>query len=355
MPIKIPNQLPATSVLTSENIFVMTETRAITQDIRPLQILLLNLMPTKIETETQLARVLGNTPIQIELELIAPSGHVSKNTSQAHMLAFYKSFDEVRDRTFDGLVITGAPVENLPFEEVDYWPELCEIMEWSKTHVHSTLHICWGAQAGLYYHYGIPKRQLPEKLFGVFRHTVEDPNFILFRGFDDEFWVPHSRHTTVLREDIEAIPELKILASSPEAGVYAVKTDQGRQIFLMGHAEYDRDTLRNEYIRDLTGGEAAGGDPLFLRGPRVPLGGCPSGKSGTRPGGGHQSRRLGGGAGDPLHIPSGCAGDPARYAGDGVVCREPGDPAGPRPGPGRAGGRPDGPGGGDGPRCIPVF
>ena len=166
----------------------------------------------------------------------------------------YKSFDEVRDRTFDGLVITGAPVENLPFEEVDYWPELCEIMEWSKTHVHSTLHICWGAQAGLYYHYGIPKRQLPEKLFGVFRHTVEDPNFILFRGFDDEFWVPHSRHTTVLREDIEAIPELKILASSPEAGVYAVKTDQGRQIFLMGHAEYDRDTLRNEYIRDLTAG-----------------------------------------------------------------------------------------------------
>ena len=230
------------------------ETRAITQDIRPLQILLLNLMPTKIETETQLARVLGNTPIQIELELIAPSGHVSKNTSQAHMLAFYKSFDEVRDRTFDGLVITGAPVENLPFEEVDYWPELCEIMEWSKTHVHSTLHICWGAQAGLYYHYGIPKRQLPEKLFGVFRHTVEDPNFILFRGFDDEFWVPHSRHTTVLREDIEAVPELKILASSPEAGVYAVKTDQGRQIFLMGHAEYDRDTLRNEYIRDLTAG-----------------------------------------------------------------------------------------------------
>ena len=233
MPIKIPNQLPATSVLTSENIFVMTETRAITQDIRPLQILLLNLMPTKVETETQLARVLGNTPIQIELELIAPSGHVSKNTSQAHMLAFYKSFDEVRDRTFDGLVITGAPVENLPFEEVDYWPELCEIMEWSKIHVHSTLHICWGAQAGLYYHYGIPKRQLPEKLFGV---------------------VPHSRHTTVLREDIEAVPELKILSSSPEAGVYAVKTDQGRQIFLMGHAEYDRDTLRNEYMRDLAAG-----------------------------------------------------------------------------------------------------
>ena len=226
MPIKIPNQLPATATLTRENIFVMTETRAITQDIRPLQILLLNLMPTK----------------------------VSKNTSQEHMLAFYRSFDEVRDRTFDGLIITGAPVENLPFEEVDYWPELCEIMEWSKTHVHSTLHICWGAQAGLYYHYGIPKRQLPQKLSGVFRHTVEDPNFILFRGFDDEFWVPHSRNTTVLREDIEAVPGLKVLSSSPEAGVYAVKTDQGRQIFLMGHAEYDRDTLRNEYMRDLVAG-----------------------------------------------------------------------------------------------------
>ena len=205
----------------------MTETRAITQDIRPLQILLLNLMPTKVDTETQLARVLGNTPLQIELELIAPKSHVSKNTSQAHMLAFYKSFDEVRRRTFDGLIITGAPVELMNFEEVDYWQELCEIMEWSKTHVHSTLHICWGAQAGLYYHYGIPKRQLPQKLFGVFLHTVEDPNFILFRGFDDQFWVPHSRNTTVDRADIEAVPELKILAASPEAGVYAVKTDSG--------------------------------------------------------------------------------------------------------------------------------
>lgn len=254
MPIKIPNQLPATNILSAENIFVMTETRAITQDIRPLHILLLNLMPTKVETETQLARVLGNTPLQIELELIAPAGHVSKNTSQAHMLAFYKTFDEVRDRTFDGLVITGAPVELMAFEEVDYWPELCEIMEWSKSHVHSTLHICWGAQAGLYYHYGIPKRTLPHKLFGVFEHTVEDPNFILFRGFDDHFWVPHSRNTTVSRADIEAVPELKILASSPEAGVYAVKTAQGRQVFLMGHAEYDRETLRKEYMRDLTAG-----------------------------------------------------------------------------------------------------
>ncbi len=254
MPIKIPNRLPATRTLTEENIFVMTETRAITQDIRPLQILLLNLMPTKVDTETQLARVLGNTPLQIELELIAPAGHISRNTSQEHMLSFYKTFDEVKNRTFDGLVITGAPVEHLPFEEVDYWPELCGIMEWSKTHVHSTLHICWGAQAGLYYHFGIPKRQLEQKLFGVFRHTLEDPNFILFRGFDDTFWVPHSRNTTVDRADIEAVPELKILSSSPEAGVYAVKTAQGRQVFLMGHAEYDRDTLKKEYLRDVAAG-----------------------------------------------------------------------------------------------------
>ena len=254
MPIKIPNQLPATSTLTKENIFVMTETRAMTQDIRPLQILMLNLMPTKVDTETQLARVLGNTPLQIELELIAPSGHVSKNTSQAHMLAFYKTFNEVKDRTFDGLLITGAPVELMEFEEVDYWPELCEIMEWSKTHVHSTLYICWGAQAGLYYHYGIQKHTLDQKLFGVFQHTVEDPNFILFRGFDDKFWVPHSRNTTVDREDIEAVPGLKILAASPDAGVYAVKNDGCSQVFLMGHAEYDRDTLYKEYMRDVAAG-----------------------------------------------------------------------------------------------------
>ena len=254
MPIKIPNQLPATGVLTRENIFVMTETRAITQDIRPLQILLLNLMPTKVDTETQLARVLGNTPLQIELELIAPSGHVSKNTSQEHMLSFYKTFDQVKHRTFDGLIITGAPVELMDFEEVDYWPELCEIMEWSKIHAHSTLHICWGAQAGLYYHYGIPKRQLPQKLFGVFRHTLEDPNFILFRGFDDSFLVPHSRNTTVLREDIEAVPGLKVMSVSPEAGVYAVKTEGCKQVFLFGHAEYDRDTLKKEYDRDVAAG-----------------------------------------------------------------------------------------------------
>ena len=250
MPIKIPNQLPATSVLTSENIFVMTETRAITQDIRPLQILLLNLMPTKIGTETQLARVLGNTPIQIELELIAPSGHVSKNTSQAHMLAFYKSFDEVRDRTFDGLVITGAPVENLPFEEVDYWPELCEIMEWSKTHVHSTLHICWGAQAGLYFHYGVEKRSLPEKLFGVFDHRVLKPSSPLFRGFDDVFQAPHSRYTEVWESDIRRTPGLELLSVSGDAGVFAVKSRAPRQFFITGHPEYDPDTLAREYFRD---------------------------------------------------------------------------------------------------------
>ena len=254
MPIKIPNALPATDTLRSENIFVMTETRAMTQDIRPLQILLLNLMPTKIDTETQLARVLGNTPLQIELELIAPRGHVSKNTAQEHMLAFYKTFDQVKHRTFDGVIITGAPVELMDFEEVDYWPELCEIMEWSKTHAHSTLHICWGAQAGLYYHYGIQKKLLDKKLFGVFRHTVEDPNYILFRGFDDKFWVPHSRNTTVDRADIEAVPGLKVLSASPEAGVYAVKSPESKQVFLMGHAEYDSDTLNKEYRRDVAAG-----------------------------------------------------------------------------------------------------
>ena len=254
MPIKIPNQLPATSVLTSENIFVMTETRAITQDIRPLQILLLNLMPTKIETETQLARVLGNTPIQIELELIAPSGHVSKNTSQAHMLAFYKSFDEVKDRTFDGLVITGAPVEHLPFEEVDYWPELCEIMEYSKTNVYSTLHVCWGAQAGLYYHYGVRKELLPAKMFGIFPHRVTRPANPLVRGFDEVFYAPHSRHTGICVEDVKSCPALRVLASSDEAGPFLLSTENGRQIFVTGHPEYDQLTLDAEYRRDVAKG-----------------------------------------------------------------------------------------------------
>lgn len=250
MPIQIPNDLPAASVLQQENIFVMTEERAVSQDIRPLEIVLLNLMPTKIVTETQLTRVLGNTPLQVHLELMHTSTHVSKNVAPEHLLTFYKSFSELKHRKFDGMVITGAPVENMPFEEVDYWPELCEIMEWSKTNVHSTFHICWGAQAGLYYHYGIPKYPLKEKMFGVFEHKADYKRSILLRGFDDTFWAPHSRHTTILREDIEAVPELKILASSEKAGIYALMNDRGRQIFVTGHSEYDADTLQREYLRD---------------------------------------------------------------------------------------------------------
>ena len=254
MPIKIPNSLPATGVLESENIFVITESRAISQDIRPLHILLLNLMPTKVATETQLARVLGNTPLQVELELLQVRSHESKNVSQDHMLAFYKTFDQIRNNKYDGMIITGAPVEHLPFEQVDYWDELCEIMAWSKRHVHSTFHICWGAQAGLYYHYGIRKVPLEKKLFGVFPHTVERKSSILFRGFDDVFMVPHSRHTTILREEVEAVPQLKILAASEEAGIYAMATDQGRQVFITGHSEYDADTLEREYLRDRNAG-----------------------------------------------------------------------------------------------------
>ena len=257
MPIKVPNDLPAIDTLTEENVFVMTDTRAITQDVRPLKILLLNLMPTKIETETQLTRLLGNTPLQIELELLQTSTHKATNTSEEHMIAFYKTFDQVRDRNYDGMVITGAPVEMLEFEEVDYWDELCEIMEWTKTHVHSTFHICWGAQAALYYHYGIQKRLLDKKLSGVYRHHLDYKKGMLFRGFDDEFNVPHSRNTTVLREDIESIPELKILASSDKAGVFCVKSSNDRQIFVMGHSEYDGNTLLKEYMRD----KAAGIDP----------------------------------------------------------------------------------------------
>lgn len=250
MPIKIPNLLPATTVLQNENIFVMTETRAMTQDIRPLQIVVVNLMPNKIRTETQFARLLGNTPLQIELELVHTKTHESKNTSKEHMLAFYKTFDDIKNRKFDGMIITGAPVEQIEFEEVEYWNELCEIMEWSKTHVTSTFHICWGAQAGLYYHFGISKHPLDKKLFGVFEHQVEHKSSILFRGFDDVFFVPHSRHTTVLREDIEKVKELKILATSDRAGIYAVSTDRGRQVFVTGHSEYDFDTLKAEYERD---------------------------------------------------------------------------------------------------------
>ena len=250
MPIRIPNDLPAAETLQQENIFVMPQNRALSQDIRPLEIVLLNLMPTKIATETQLSRLLGNTPLQVNLELMHTTTHQSKNTSQDHMLSFYKSFDELKHRKFDGMVITGAPVEMLDFEDVDYWQELCEIMEWSKTHVHSTFHICWGAQAGLYYHYGIQKEVLPEKMFGVFKHTADYKRSILLRGFDDVFWVPHSRHTTVKREDIEKVPELKILASSEQSGVYAVATKGGKQIFITGHSEYDPRTLEAEYLRD---------------------------------------------------------------------------------------------------------
>ena len=254
MPIKLPNELPAVKVLENENIFVMTETRAITQDIRPLKILILNLMPTKIDTETQLSRVLGNTPLQVEIELIHTKTHKSKNVSEEHLLAFYKVFDDIRDSYFDGMIITGAPVEHMPFEEVGYWEELTEIMEWTKTHVHSTLHICWAAQAGLYYHYGINKHPTKEKFSGIYPHTVEYKRSILFRGFDDVFYVPHSRHTTVLREDIEKVPALRILSSSEQAGIYAVSTKGGKQVFITGHSEYDADTLEKEYLRDKKAG-----------------------------------------------------------------------------------------------------
>ena len=254
MPIKIPNSLPATETLLSENIFVITETRALTQDIRPLKIALLNLMPTKIATETQLARLLGNTPLQVELDLIQLRSHVTRNTSQEHMLAFYKPFDQIRGEKYDGMIITGAPVERMEFEQVDYWKELCEVMEWTKTHVTSTFHICWGAQAALYYHYGIEKHDMGKKLFGVYPHYKEHKSSMLLRGFDDVFMVPQSRYTTIRREDVLQAPELKILASSREGGIYALATKLGRQIFITGHSEYDGDTLKNEYLRDKAAG-----------------------------------------------------------------------------------------------------
>ena len=254
MPIRIPSALPAAKTLRDENIFVMELERATSQDIRPLKILVLNLMPTKIATETQLARLLGNTPLQIEMELIAVASRAPKHTAKEHMITFYKAFGDVKEEYFDGMVITGAPVEKLEFEEVDYWHELCEIMEWSKSHVHSTFHICWGAQAALYYHFGIPKHTLPQKLFGVYEHRVTHKGSILFRGFDDVFWTPHSRHTTVRREDVAAVKELKILAESEAAGVYAVSTDKGRQVFITGHSEYETSTLRAEYERDVAAG-----------------------------------------------------------------------------------------------------
>ncbi len=254
MPIKIDNQLPAHKTLEAENIFVMTEERAVTQDIRPLKILILNLMPTKIETETQLLRLLGNTPLQVEVELLQTATHQSKNVSAEHMLAFYKTFDEIKDKRFDGLIVTGAPVEHLPFEEVDYWDELCEIYKWSETNVYSIFNICWGAQAALYYFYGVPKYEVPEKVFGVFPHRPLDPYHPLLRGFDDEYFVPHSRHTETRRGDIALVKDLQILSYSDMAGVHVVADMACRRFFVTGHSEYDRDTLASEYFRDLAKG-----------------------------------------------------------------------------------------------------
>ena len=254
MPIRIPDSLPAKTTLEKENIFVMTQYRALHQDIRPLKFLILNLMPTKIVTETQLLRKLSNTPLQIEIELLRTISHDSKNVDSEHLESFYVSHNEIKDKFYDGMIITGAPVENLDFKDVDYWPELCEIMEWSKSHVHSTFHICWGAQAGLYYHYGIQKHTMPKKVSGIYSHKILKPNSPFFRGFDDTFNAPHSRYTEVLQKDIEKVPELEILAVSDEVGVFAVKNQRSRQFFVFGHPEYDRDTLAMEYRRDVAKG-----------------------------------------------------------------------------------------------------
>lgn len=254
MPINIPNNLPAYETLQNENIFVMSEERAKSQDIRPLKIAIMNLMPTKIITETQILRLIGNSPLQVDVELLHPATYKSKNTPKEHLRLFYKTFDDVKDQRFDGLIITGAPVETMEFEEVAYWDELEQLMDWSVTHTFSTFHICWGAQAGLYHHYGIKKHPLPRKISGVFPHTVNEKYFKLFRGFDDVFYVPHSRYTEVRKEDIEKIPDLKILSESPETGVYIVASKNGRQIFVTGHSEYDPETLKNEYERDIAKG-----------------------------------------------------------------------------------------------------
>ena len=254
MPIKIPEHLPANNILKGENIFCMTEKRALSQDIRPLKIAILNIMPTKIVTETQLARVLGNTPLQVEIDFLKTASHKSKNTSEDHLNEFYKTFDDVKMNKYDGLIITGAPVELLEFEDVTYWDELKEIMEWSKTNVTSTMHICWAAMAGLYYHYGIPKYNLPKKLFGVYKHKVNRKTTMLVRGFDDEFYVPHSRNSYVKQEDINAEPDLVTISTSKEAGVYIVASKDKKRIFVTGHSEYDADTLSKEYFRDLDAG-----------------------------------------------------------------------------------------------------
>ncbi len=254
MPIKIPSGLPAGEILSRENIFVMDEHRAVTQDIRPLRLAILNLMPTKITTETQIIRLLSNTPLQIELTLLQTASHSATHTAEAHMTAFYRTFDDVRGERFDGLIITGAPVENLDFNDVDYWDELCAVMAWSKTNVYSTLHICWAAQAGLWYHYGIPKYSLPEKMFGIFSHDTLQPSHPLVRGFDETFAAPHSRHTEVRRADIEKCPKVEILAESAEAGVYLVASRKRRLFFVTGHSEYDAGTLAAEYHRDVDRG-----------------------------------------------------------------------------------------------------
>ncbi len=250
MPIKIDSNLPAHKLLENENIFVMTEERAVSQDIRPLKILILNLMPTKIETETQLLRLLSNSPIQVEAELLQTATHEVKNVSKEHMFKFYKTFDEIKDERFDGMVVTGAPVENMEFEQVDYWDELCRIFEWSKTNVYSSFFICWGAQAALYYKYGLRKYRLDRKMFGVFEHVSLDNFHPLMRGLDDKFWVPHSRHTEVRRGDIALIKDLQILSYSEKAGVHLLSDMECRNFFSTGHSEYDRDTLAKEYFRD---------------------------------------------------------------------------------------------------------
>lgn len=254
MPIKIPDSLPASRILEGENIFVMTEQRAEHQDIRPLRIAILNLMPKKIETETQLLRLLGNSPIQVDIELLQTQSYTSKNTPHEHLLKFYKTFSDICTQRFDGMIITGAPVEQLEFEQVEYWDELCEIMEWSKTHVYSTLHICWGAQAGLYYYYGIQKYPLVQKMFGIFEHRLLVENHPITRGFDEIFYVPHSRHTTIMQDEVTSCLDLELLSASDEAGVYMVGRRDGRQFFITGHSEYDRETLATEYFRDVDKG-----------------------------------------------------------------------------------------------------
>lgn len=254
MPLNLPDSLPAIELLLEENIFVIDETRAIHQDIRPLRIVILNLMPLKIATETDLLRLLSNSPIQIEIVFLQIEGHISKNTSMDHLNAFYRTFSEIQGNTYDGMIITGAPVEHLPFEEVDYWKDICKIFDWASHHVTSTMFICWAAQAGLHHHFGIPKYPLDKKMFGVFDHRISDPKLPIFRGFDDIFKAPHSRHTEILAEDLLKIPEIGLISCSDEAGVYMAIANNGKQLFITGHPEYSRETLDREYKRDFDKG-----------------------------------------------------------------------------------------------------